>query len=200
MSNMQGNYKDCKFTRIGISGICSSGKDTFYSLLSQRINCKRVALADQLRREINPFIIDKFNIDLFNCSRPDKDLVRPLLVEYARIKRSINDRYFIDKVDSYIKSLYSVAVISDIRYINEVDWLKNDLNGVLVHVSKFYEYNKARVFPQSPIKDEQENDPKLRELADYKIEWPEVNDKNLDLLASYADNFLAWLNQKQNNL
>ncbi len=184
---------------IGIAGICGSGKDTLYSLLAQRINCKRVALADQLRRELNPFILDKFGIDLFNCSREEKDLVRPLLVEYGRIKRKQTDgRYFIEKVDSYIWGLATPAVISDIRYDSyerdEVYWIKNELKGVLVHVSKYKEISGMKVFPQSPIKDEQENDPKLQAAADYKIEWPEV--KNIDLLMPHVDNFLTWLHNQ----
>lgn len=183
---------------VGIAGICASGKDSLYNLLSQRINCKRVALADQLRREINPFIIDKFGIDLFNCSREEKDLVRPLLVEYGRIKRRQTDgRYFIEKVDSYIRSLATTAIVTDIRYASwerdEVHWIKNELKGILVHVSKYKEVNGMKVFPQSPIKDEQENDPKLREAADYKIEWPEVKSDKLDLLAPHVDNLLTWL-------
>lgn len=184
---------------IGIAGICGSGKDTLYSLLAQRINCKRVALADQLRREMNPFIIDKFGIDLFNCSREEKDLVRPLLVEYGRIKRQqTNGRYFIEKIDSYIKTLNTIAVISDVRYCvyerDETHWIKNELNGILVHVSKYKEIDGKKIFSESPIKDERENDPKLQAAADYKIEWPEV--KTLDLLAPYVDNFLIWLQSK----
>lgn len=184
---------------IGIAGICGSGKDTLYSLLAQRINCKRVALADQLRREMNPFIIDKFGIDLFNCSREEKDLVRPLLVEYGRIKRQqTNGRYFIEKIDSYIKTLNTIAVISDVRYCvyerDETHWIKNELNGILVHVSKYKEINGKKIFSESPIKDERENDPKLQVAADYKIEWPEV--KSIDLLMPYVDNFLTWLQSK----
>lgn len=184
---------------IGIAGICGSGKDTLYSLLAQRINCKRVALADQLRREMNPFIIDKFGIDLFNCSREEKDLVRPLLVEYGRIKRKQTDgRYFIEKIDSYIKTLNTIAVISDIRYCvyerDETHWIKNELNGILVHVSKYKEIDGKKIFSESPIKDERENDPKLQVAADYKIEWPEV--KSIDLLMPYVDNFLTWLQSK----
>ena len=184
---------------LGISGFAGSGKDTLYTLLSERINCKRVALADQLRREMNPFIIDKFGIDLFNCSREEKDLVRPLLVEYGRIKRQqTNGRYFIEKIDSYIKTLNTIAVISDVRYCvyerDETHWIKNELNGILVHVSKYKEINGKKIFSESPIKDERENDPKLQAAADYKIEWPEV--KSIDLLMPYVDNFLTWLQSK----
>ena len=184
---------------LGISGFAGSGKDTLYTLLSERINCKRVALADQLRREMNPFIIDKFGIDLFNCSREEKDLVRPLLVEYGRIKRQQTEgRYFIDKINPYVKNLNTTVIVTDIRYSqyekDEVHWIKNELNGILVHVSKYKEIDGKKIFSESPIKDERENDPKLQAAADYKIEWPEV--KSIDLLMPYVDNFLTWLQSK----
>lgn len=185
---------------IGISGQMSAGKDSLYNLLSHRISCKRVALADQLRLEINPFVIDKFGIDLFNCSREEKNLVRPILVEYARIKRGqTKGRYFIDKVDSYVRSMSCSVVITDLRHAvyerDELYWLKNELKGILVHVSKYKEIDGKRVFEESPIQDERDNDPKMRAAADYLIEWPEV--KNIDLLTPYADNLLTWLIQSK---
>ena len=183
---------------VGITGRMNSGKDTCFTLLSQRINCKRVALADSLRRELNPFISDKFGIDLFNCERPEKDLVRPILVEYARIKRrQTNGRYFIDKIDSYVRSLNCTVVITDLRHAayerDELYWLKNELKGVLVHVSKYKEIDGKRVFSESPIQDERDNDPKMRAAADYLIEWPEVDD--VSELGPYADKLLAFLEE-----
>ena len=175
---------------VGITGKINSGKDTMFALLSQRVNCKRVALADSLRRELNPFIIDKFGVDLFNCERAEKDLVRPILVEYARIKRGqTNGRYFIDKIDSYVKSLNCTVVVTDIRYVEEVNWIKNQLNGILVHVSKYKEVDGKRIFSESSIQDERDNDPKMRAAADYLIEWPEVED--ISELSCYVDGFLA---------
>ena len=179
---------------VGITGKMNSGKDTCFTLLSQRINCKRVALADSLRRELNPFITDKFGIDLFQCDRTEKDLVRPLLVEYARIKRGqTNGKYFIDKVNNYVKSVSCIVVVTDIRYIEEVNWIKNDLNGILVHVSKYKEIDGKRIFSESPIQDERDNDPKMRAAADYLIEWPEVDD--VSELGPYADKLLAFLEE-----
>lgn len=181
---------------LSISGICNSGKDTVFNLLSQRINCKRIALADSLRRELNSFIIDKFSIDLFNCSRAEKDLVRPILVEYARIKRKqTNGRYFINKVNDYIKSCFSTVVITDLRHAvyekDELYWLKNELNGLLIHVSKYKEIDGKRVFAESPILDERENDPKLKAAANYCIEWPEVGAEDVNKLSCYVDDMMA---------
>lgn len=176
---------------LGISGCLASGKDTLYSLLAQRMNCKRVALADELRREMRPFILDKFNLDLFSCSREEKDSVRPLLVEYARIKRNqTNGRYFINKIDGYVKSLSCNVVITDIRYPEELSWIK-ELKGILVHITKHKVINGKKVYQKSPILDERLNNPKLKKAADFKIDWPEAAD--IAELNPYVDKLLAFL-------
>lgn len=184
---------------ISLAGICGSGKDSFFSLLSQKVNCRRVALADELRRELSPFIIDKFNIDLFRCDRTEKDLVRPLLVEYARIKRNqTQGRYFIEKVDRYIKCIQADTnvVITDLRYSqfarDELYWVKNELNGVVIHIKKHKLVNGVKVYTESPIADERLNDPILEKAADYRIDWPEVND--ISELSCYADATVAHFN------
>ena len=58
---------------IGISGIAASGKDLFCRLLLKEIKGHRIALADQLKEEINPYIISKFGIDVLNCSTESKN-------------------------------------------------------------------------------------------------------------------------------
>ena len=72
---------------IGISGIAASGKDLFCRLLLKEIEGHRIALADQLKEEINPYIISKFGIDILNCSTESKNKVRDLLVFYGSLKR-----------------------------------------------------------------------------------------------------------------
>lgn len=176
---------------LGISGGAGAGKDTLYTLLSERVNCKRVALADSLKSELRPFILEKFSIDLFDCPREEKDLVRPILVEYARVKRRQSPDYFIKKVHGYVTSCHTNIVITDIRYLNEIDWLKN-LGGKLVHIKKYKEIDGKRVYSEPFIPDEIENDPKLQAAADYKIEWPEV--KDIKELSCYADELLLFLN------
>lgn len=171
---------------LAFTGIAGAGKDLAYQLLSQYINCKRVALADELKREMRPFILDRFSIDLLNCSRAEKDLVRPLLVEYARIKRQqTNGRYFIDKITDYVKSVSfnSTVVITDLRHCvyerDELYWLKNELKGSLIHIKKHKLINNVKVYTESPISDERLNDPILEKSADHCIDWPETNDLSL---------------------
>ena len=36
---------------IGISGVAGSGKDLFYNLLKEHINCERFSLADEIKSE-----------------------------------------------------------------------------------------------------------------------------------------------------
>ena len=50
---------------IGISGIAASGKDLFCRLLLKEIKGQRIALADQLKEEVKPYIISKYGISDF---------------------------------------------------------------------------------------------------------------------------------------
>ena len=54
---------------IGISGVAGSGKDTFYSLLSEVLPCVRFSLADELKREVQQWCKIHYDIDSVNCRR-----------------------------------------------------------------------------------------------------------------------------------
>ena len=60
---------------IGLSGVAGSGKDTFYELLDEQINCKRVSLADSLKREVSGWTLKHYGIDALTCSREDKEKI-----------------------------------------------------------------------------------------------------------------------------
>ena len=53
---------------IGLAGVAGSGKDTFYSILSSKINAKRFSLADKLK-EVKPWCWKHYGIDPLNCHR-----------------------------------------------------------------------------------------------------------------------------------
>ena len=88
------------------------------------------------------------------------------------------------------KDTNDVNFISDIRYVEYVDdevfWLKKQLNGKLVHVSKYtygfpsdgrhYRINdkSKKIYTEAPNQHEALNDPKIRILADYKVEWEQI--------------------------
>ena len=172
---------------IGIAGVAGSGKDLFYKLLSEELDCRRFSLGDELKHELKTHCLEHFGIDPTNCNRDEKDFIRPSLVAHASIKRKLSEgRYWIEKVDPKIKNHYfeshhrdqntknKVCCITDIRYCeydhDEVSWLKNELNGILVHLSLFKNINSKRVLKLGANEDEKKYDPLLKELSDFSYE------------------------------
>ena len=155
-------------TILGLSGVAGSGKDTFFSLLSQKLPFQRFALADELKILLREDIIKKTNIDILNCTREEKDSVRNDLVLFAKQKR----------LESYGKFW------TDIRHNyfskDEVYWLKQTLNGRLIDVSCYSPIDGT--LTQPPNEEEEFHYPKVKQDADYYVIWPKVSDiKRLDL-------------------
>lgn len=190
---------------IGISGVAGSGKDTLFSLLSLRNpNVKRFALADILKKELSPFIKDLYEIDIFNCSREQKNLVRPILVEHGKIRRTLtNGTYWTSKLTEAINEFISlspqnVAIVTDVRYAeyeeDELFWLKKVLNGHLIHITMTLGKGEKL---QPPNKEEEINDPVLRKFSDLRIIWPKVEPfslKNLNLI-NYAEKVEKFISE-----
>jgi hypothetical protein len=172
---------------IGLSGVATCGKDTFFSLLKKECfkkynaNIIRLALADSLKEEMKEFLFEKYNIDILNCSPSEKEKVRPELVSYAKIKRQqTKGRHWINTLSNKIKEGYESKTISpsdifcitDIRYDHyekdEIYWLKKENSGVLVYIEKFMP--GGFICPPAN-NDEKVNDPKLRKSADYLLSW-----------------------------
>lgn len=195
-----------KFTIIGVSGLAGSGKDTFYQLLSRRRNFKRFALADELKLAMRDELINDYNIDVLTCSREDKEVIRPRLVEFAKkVRLESNGRHWVELLEKKILPFKGDVCITDVRYDDfekdEIFWLKKEMNGVLVHVSQYEQLDNIRIFTPAPNEEEARNDPKIKKKADYIIEWPKVlsynNSMDLDRqLSPYIDRFLLWLDKK----
>lgn len=172
---------------IGITGVARSGKDTFYLILKKfleerKIRSERIALADDLKKELGPFVKEKFDIDLFKCSGIDKELIRPLMVSYGKCRRiQTEGKYWTSLVTSKLKDLIKqkiVPVITDIRYIeykdDEYSWLKSH-DGVLVHISR--KLDDGSLVPPANI-EEKSNDNKLKAVADFSVCWDTCQDTN----------------------
>ena len=136
---------------IGLSGVAGAGKDLFFSMLSKKISCQRLSLADELKSDVKDWCINNYQIDPTSCSRKNKDIIRPFLVFHGKQKRNATDgRYWIERLQTKINSLEKqvnnspfedmYCIITDIRYDehdrDEVGWLKNELKGHLVHILK----------------------------------------------------------------
>ena len=169
---------------IGLGGIAKSGKDFFFTNLKKttKRNVIRFAIADELKKELFSLIKNTYNVDIFNCSAEDKEKIRPMLLSHGKIRRNESKgRHWINKISEKIKDAAkdkeNIVVITDIRYDefaeDEVDWVKKELNGFFVHISKYIEDKGVRVFGLPPNEDEAINNPRLIEKADYLIQWPD---------------------------
>lgn len=179
---------------IGLSGNGLSGKDLLFTLLKQQlkinygIECKRYSLADELRRELKNFILEKFGFNIFNCAEAQKTKVRPLLVAYAGIKRKETDgRYWLELLQNQMKKdgrfgvtdVPTCNIITDIRFAeygkDELYWLKNEIKGSLIYVEKYLWDIDYSTIQQPPANSEEaKNNPILKNNADMKFEWNSI--------------------------
>ena len=105
--------------------------------------------------------------------------------------------------------IYDYLFISDVRYNDfkkdEVYWVKEDLQGKLIHVSQ-YETSEVldkknwpktkmdKVFLPPANAEEERNDPTLKAEADYILEWERVDRINKDkYITSKVVKFIEWL-------
>ena len=196
---------------IGISGIAGSGKDLFCKFLLKEIKGSRIALADPLKEETRGFILQKYGIDILSCSLEEKNKVRDLLVFYGGIKRyESKGTYWTDKAQKKANNCKHVPIVTDIRYAeyqnDEIHWLKAKNKGTLIHLRKYCEVETfgpqvKRVYFDPPNEDEKRNDPKIRDKADYCIEWPHIENANYEkikeVLTPYAKEFAEWYKTKK---
>ena len=196
---------------IGISGIAGSGKDLFCKFLLKEIKGSRIALADPLKEETRGFILQKYGIDILSCSLEEKNKVRDLLVFYGGIKRyESKGTYWTDKAQKKADNCKHVPIVTDIRYAeyqnDEIHWLKAKNKGTLIHLRKYCEVETfgpqvKRVYFDPPNEDEKRNDPKIRDKADYCIEWPHIENANYEkikeVLSPYAKEFAEWYKMRK---
>jgi hypothetical protein len=186
---------------LGLTGVARSGKDTFCAvarkIMTERgLRVQRFALADDLKSDVDAFLLDKFGISAWTSDPENKTIIRPFLVWYGGVQRKrSNGTYWTSRVTKKInESDADVAIVTDVRYDvfphDEIQWLQQTMGGKLVHVSKYtwgvnwagdpskpinsdspQDYRRVRIFVEAPNEDERNNDPKLKAKADYRIEW-----------------------------
>lgn len=165
---------------VAVAGKARAGKDTFCKILLEElarmgISGKRIALADALKQEIRPQLISKYAIDILNCSPEDKEKVRPELIELGRARRIESEGTFWTKIvmDQIKDSHEQFFIVPDIRYNvypeDEAVWVKNN-RGLIVHVTKYMMLNGMRHYQESN-EEESKNDPLVKNVADYVLEW-----------------------------
>ena len=198
---------------IGFAGVAGAGKDLFFKILKEKVpKVKKYALAYHLKDSLYEFCATQYNIDSHACIGEEKELIRPILCAHGNIMRKLSDgRHWINKTmqfmdydmkDGRIKE-DTIICITDIRYDehkkDEVLWLKEELGGILVHVSRYTRRGNKRCYHPPANQFERENDPKLKKAADYLVSWPEYkgNQKSVEKkLEKYVDKFILKFNIK----
>jgi hypothetical protein len=180
---------------IGLSGVARAGKDTFAAILMRKLTDKgfsvmKIALADPLKGDCDEFLQKHFKFSAFTQVPDNKLLIRPMLVWYGDAQRKLTGgRYWIDKAQTTIdKNNADFFIVTDVRYCHyerdEIHWLKNECNGVVCHISKWTRrmpytplsnQNENRIYVQPANDHEALNDPKVKALADYCVEWEHVD-------------------------
>ena len=173
---------------VGLCGVARSGKDTTFSIIKSILNEKniqieRVALADPLKDICDPFLIQNFGVSIFDCSPKLKEMFRPFLVWFGKMKRIESfGTYWTSlaskKINSLIKQGKSVCV-TDCRYCeyekDEDYWLQYELNGSLIYISREDETGKI-IKPVN--EDELRFDPIMKKRSNYHIHQKYTSDIN----------------------
>ncbi len=179
------NYK---FPMIGVGCVALAGKDTFYRLFSSlltdyNIECERIALADQLKVEVDPFCREKYGISAFTKDPKEKEIIRDCFVSHGKIMRKLtNGKYWTSLVQPIVegyKKEGKLVICTDIRFAefecDEINWLKEKNEGIYIHINRFKENGDKF----SPINSEEERNEKvLSNKADFKLNWVTSSDEN----------------------
>jgi len=197
---------------VGISGVARSGKNLLCELLMQNLylegyTSKPFALAADLKNDCDEFLYKKCDLNVWTDLTEDKTQFREFLVWYGSLKRKQTDgRYWIDKLDRRISTYEGdVAIITDVRYDHydkdEVYWIKEEKQGLLIHLKRFKRDNTNFVHYTKPANDHESlNDRSLYEKADINITWDTVKDpRKNDVIIDIVNDTTQKIIQKIEN-
>ena len=175
---------------IAVGGNARSGKDTLANnlvdiLAELNIKAKKVSFAYALRESVDDFLLRELGISAFTEDKEEKDIIRPFLVFWGTdVMRCRDQNVWVKNIQKFLKP-DSVNIISDLRFTNELDWVK-EKNGVSVMLSR-----KA-VNPAN--KYEEEENKKLYKSVNLKFSLAEFGEENKDkILKSLSHEILNSL-------
>jgi hypothetical protein len=194
---------------LGIAGYARCGKDTFVGI-AKNILVKngyasiRVAFADSLKKEIQEMLkLNGFDLNVYTENSEAKSKIRPLLVWWGCSRRDLSPggTYWVERVDKDLRKMELgmeckhndtappsdkiVALVSDVRFPNEADWVHKNWSGQIIHLRRYIKETVAlgadsggaihahykNVYDAAPNEEEKRQDPLVLEKADYRMEW-----------------------------
>lgn len=165
---------------IGISGNARSGKDTLgrnmVSILSDSgIKAKTFSFAHELKKSVDGFLIEQLGISAFTEDSDEKKIIRPFLVNWGtEIMRKKDSEHWIKSIEKKLSD-NCVNIITDVRFENELDWVK-EKDGLSVFLSR------EGISPANSY--EEENNKLLSENVDLKFFIGNFEDEKLIMLTS----------------
>ena len=192
------NHSNC-YSFIGISGSARSGKDTLCRALIRKFKKmnkkaeRRSIAGDLIKKDLNSLIKKVANIDTFTENNEEKELIRPLLVEYGKIlRKKTKGRYFLDNFEEKTNTIH---IIPDIRYCeyekDEIYWLKNEKNGFLIYLER------ENINPANET--EEKNNVTIKTIADVCMYWKSLNEndpEDLKKIDIFADEVIKSITNK----
>ena len=176
-----------------------AGKDSFAFHLSEiirnefNVECQILSFADCLKRRIDQFVLENTGISALTQDTTEKQIIRPLLVAYGMTMRMLNPDHWILQLEPTIKTNQRtgvVSIITDVRFPNEVDYLKEFNNSAVLHLSRISP--DGSVLPPANT-EEAENDPICRKKSDYNFVWNTFKDNSEEYKDYIRGNFLSLL-------
>jgi hypothetical protein len=163
---------------FGISGVARCGKDTLANHLKSKLERNgypvlKISFATAVKEDLDPFLKEKLNISAFTEKTEEKNIIRPLLVSYATdvCRNKINKDFWINRVKPRIEGCVQnkvVVIIPDVRYENEVKWIKS-IGGYVIHLT--------RMGMKPANFEEKANDPIIKKISDYQVRWKTFTDE-----------------------
>jgi len=189
-----------KYKSIGISGVAGCGKNTLSTIiikLLQRMGLpyRELSIAKNLKEEVSWVSRELYGINSSNCTREEKDTIRPLLVAHGEIKRKLsNGRHWVEMLNKELAP-DKINIITDIRYNqyekDEVFWLKNEINGVLIHLSRYNQLEPGRDYFLPANEAEKRNDPLIKRESDFLLKWRTEENQIKKIIS--AEKLLKWV-------
>lgn len=133
---------------IGLTGYAQSGKDSVAKVLVQNYGFQRIAFADKIREllyQMNPIISTVANEPMYLRGAVDRD-GWDVTKQSQEVRRLLQDlgvgaRHVFGDNHWVVEALKSIDrennyVITDVRFMNEAEWVKDVYNGILWSVDR----------------------------------------------------------------
>ena len=128
--------------------------------------------------------MEDYGIDIFSCSREEKEKVRGELIAHGmKMREETGGKYWVEKIMPHLQSCEKIPVISDFRFPNERLLVAEKMETVSIYIETFN--SKTGKIHAPTIEEEIKHDADIRKMADVRVFWPMTNG-NFNLLIPYV--------------